>query len=128
MSGDGADVDDGAAAGAAEGGDLMLEAPEHALGVDLEHAAHVAVGLVLEPQGLVALRPGVVHRDVEPAEGFQGEVHGRDGVGLAGVVGGDIARLGPGDLRCREQGGAALRLEVGSDDPVAGPREGEGGG
>ena len=128
VSGHGTDVDDGAAAGAAEGGDLVLEAPEHALGVDLEHAAYVAVGLVLEPQGLVAFRPRVVHRDVEAAEGFQGQVHGRDGIGLAGMVGGEVARLGAGGLHGREQGGAALRLEVGPDDPVAGPGEGEGGG
>src|SRR4030095_4148051 len=96
-AGDRGDVDDRAPAGLLHGRDRVLHTQEDALGVDVHH---------LVPHGHAhgvgagAADPGVVHQDVELAEGRDGGLHRRLPVGLVGDVDLHEARLtaGLGDV------------------------------
>ena len=128
MAGDRAHVDDGASARATQRGELMLQEPEDPLGVHAQGPAHIGRSLLLEAQGLVSLRAGVVDRDVQTAEGFHRRADREDGAGFFGLVGDDVTGLAARGLDGGEQRRPALRPQVGEHEAAAQPREGEGGG
>src|SRR5438094_1513491 len=100
------DIDDGPAASAAHGRNRRLRPEEHARGVDGHHAVPILECRLLDPGP--AADAGVVHEDVQSAEAALGDLDGPLPVRLAR------------DVELREDGLAALRLDLGFDAAALG--------